>query len=122
MLSADELTDLQADAATLLDLDADIQRNMSSTVVIGQKTEDWQSILSPGPTVKCGMRPPSATEAAQFASAIASKKSTVISFPDGQDVQEGDRVIVASTTWTVQAPLTPQSNSVYTQVLATKIG
>src|SRR5579885_785919 len=118
MLSASELADLQADLEALLDLDADIQRNQSSAISIGQKTEDWQSILSPGPTVKCGMKEPTSGIATLYAqSLIGAQKVTMFSFPDGQDCQRGDRVIVSGDTYTVQAVLTPQSYSVLTQVL-----
>lgn len=119
MLSASELADLQADFAALLDLTADIQRNSSlGTPVKGTTPDNWQAIAS---GVSCGMRQPTAGEAAQFSSLIASKQSTVISFADGQDVKRYDHVIINGTTWTVAAPLTPQSYSALTQCLATRL-
>src|SRR5579885_2056890 len=120
MLSPEELSDLRADFEALFDKTADIQRNQNlGTPVKGTTPDNWQSILTE--PVACAMRQPSASEAAQFSALIASKQSTVISFPDGQDVQRYDHIIIDGTTWTVAASLTPQSYSVATQVLATRL-
>lgn len=113
-----ELEALQAAILDTLPLVAAIERNTSAIVTLGQKTETWTTIAS---SVKCGMRQPSQAIAAQYASLIGAQQATVFSFPEGQDVQRNDRIVVSGTTWTVQAPLTPQSYSVSTQVLATRI-
>ncbi len=118
MLSSEELADLRADMETLLDLTADLQRSTSSMMDLGQPTETWTTIAS---GVKCGMMQPSRALAQQYASLLGIQQAVVFSFPDGQDVKRGDRVIVSGTTWTVQAPLTPQSYSVASQALATRI-
>ncbi len=118
MLSANELADLQADMEALLDLTADIARNQSNSFSLGQPTETWTTLAS---GVKCGMTQPSQAIAQQYANLIGVQQATVFSFPDGQDVQRGDRIVVQGTTWTVQAVLTPQSYSVSTQVLATRV-
>ena len=119
MLSAEELADLQSDLLGLLDLTADIQRNANlGQPVKGTTPDNWQTIAS---GVTCGMRQPTTGEAAQYSALIASKQSTIFSFPDGQDVRRYDRILVNGTTWTAAAPMTPQSYSVLTQVLATRL-
>src|SRR5579885_919081 len=119
MLSAAQLAYFQSIVAGAFDLTADIKRNQSTTFSIGQPTEDEQTIAS---GVKCSMMQPSRAVATLYANLIGVQQATVFSFADGQDVQRGDRVVVSGSTWTVQATLTPQSYSVATQVLATKIG
>lgn len=118
-----ELEALQAAMLEIYDLTADIQHNTSSTVVIGQKTETWQSILPGGAPIACLMEEPSKAIAAQYASLIGTMQSTVISFDAvlTTDPQRGDRVVVQGQTWTVQALLHPESYTVSTDLLCTRI-
>ena len=118
-LPTGELEALQAAMLETLPLSADIQRNPNiGNPVKGTIPDDWPTLAS---AVKCGMRQPTASELAQYATLVASRQSTVFTFSDGQDVKKQDRVIVSGTTWTVATPLTPQSYSVSTQVLATRL-
>ncbi len=124
-LPAGELDALRAAAAEALQmtgLTADIQRNQSTTFVLGQPTEDYQSILPGGTPIPCGMRKPSAALASQYAALIGTQRASVMSFAYGQDVQQEDHVVVSDgTTWTVHAALGPNSLAGFTQVLAARI-
>ena len=105
----------------ILDLTADIQRNQSSTLDIGQTTETWASILTNGP-VPCGMMAPSSALAQQYAELIGVQQVSIFRFTLGQDVQPADRIVTQSTTWTVHAQLFPESFPITTDVFASKIG
>ncbi len=104
-----------------LDLTADIQRNQSVTISLGQLTEDWQTILDDGP-VPCAMTQPNNALRQEYASTIAAQQVAVFTFAEGQTVQPNDRVIAQNTTWTVHSLLAPQSYTYATQVLAARMG
>ncbi len=124
-LPAGEIEALRAAAAEALKLTgltADIQRNPNiGNPVKGSIPDDWSSILPGGIPVACGMRKPSQALLQQHAALIGTQQAAVISFAYGQDVVARDRLIISTQTWTVHAPLSPDSLSVLTQVLATRL-
>ena len=121
-IPASELTALQAAAAGLLDTTADIQRNGSSTIDIGQPTEAFASILPGGIPVAAGLTAPTQAMLLQYADAIANQQAWVVKFKYGQDVKPKDRIVINSLTLEVQAVLSTRSYPTLTRVLASKIG
>ncbi len=114
MLSDDELADLQADFAALLDLRADVVR-----------LADVAGVMTPttiATNVRMGVMPAHEVLWRQYGGDdLTGRQLALLSFPARQDVRRDDRIEQAGgPTWVVVAvvPPGPNSNSAYRQCLA----
>ncbi len=114
MLSADELADLQADFAALLDLTANIVR---LTDVAGVMTPSTVAT-----SVPMGLQSATDVHIHQYGSdALKGRQLALLSFPAAQDVRVDDRIEqTGGPVWVVVAviPPVPHSNAAYRQCLA----
>jgi head-tail adaptor len=113
-----EIVQIQIDANKLLDLPCTIQRRTSTKDLMGSATEVWNTIAS----VNVGMKQPSASLLQNYAARIGSLATFQVRLPSGTNVLEEDRLLIQGETLIVQAILTPQSYSIYVNLLAAKVG
>lgn len=118
-ISADELADIQTAANAVLPFPAVIQRKTMTPDTMGQETEVWATVSSPG--LMAGMRQPSMTLLQNYDFLISSQNTWVVHFPNGTDVRHQDRVIVAGITMVAQVILQPKSYSAYTDALCAAV-
>jgi hypothetical protein len=117
-ISLAELASIQADVATLLDLDCTIQRRPSATDAYGSPGSGTYATIS---TCKAGMRQPGATLLTNYAYLIGSLSTWHISLPEGTDVQRQDLLLIGTGKLEVQVVLQPRSYSATTSLLASEI-
>ncbi len=117
MIPASELTQLQSDAAALLDKVAVIERKTTALDGYGTETETYSQIN----VVAAGMAIPNAGELTNFDYAIGDKASWKVRLPYGTDVQVDDHLLIEGQTLEVHILLTPQSYAVFTNVIAIEI-
>lgn len=115
-ISPAEMLSIQASANALLSLPCVIQRKAAVSDNMGQDTETYATVSSPGLLV--GMRIPGAAELASFDYLIGAKNAWQIHFPIWQDVRLQDHLLISGLTLVVQVLLEPHSYAAFRDVLA----
>lgn len=118
LLTAAEIADLQSIASTSLDKSCDIYRKTAPTAdVYGSQVPNYTKIA----TTTCGMAQPSANHLTNYDFMIGSEASWLVRLPKGTDIHYQDHIVVESQTLEVHVLLTPQSYSIFTNVLCAEI-
>lgn len=118
-ISASEMSSIRASANSLLSLPAVIQRKTMTSDTMGQETEVWATVSSPGLLV--GMRQPGPAELSNYDFLVGSLSAWQVHFPNGTDVRHQDRLLISGLTMVVQVILQPRSYSAYADVLASEV-
>lgn len=116
-ITVSELTLIQSDANALLDKTCLIRRATLTADAYGTQSETWADVT----TVDAGMAQPSAGLLANYAFLIGSLATWKVRLPYGTDVREKDQLVIDGQTLIVQVILSPQSYSVFANVLASEV-
>jgi hypothetical protein len=117
LLSPSKLTQLRAYAATMLPDDCIIKRNTKTQDNMGTWSDTWGNIA----TVKCAAIGPQAGQEVTIDSRVGVVAIWTVLLPWGQDVKEGDQLVISSHTLTCQADLTPQSYAVVAAIRCSEV-
>ncbi len=119
-ISLAELTSIRSEAtAAVCDQTCQIFRStVPVTDAYSSPTNKNYGLLS---TTVAGMRQPSANQLQNYGFKIGSLAAWHVSLPNNTDVQELDHLVIAGETLEVQVLLTPQSYSIFANVLASEV-
>src|SRR5260221_11400943 len=119
-ISLAEITAIQKEAvAAVCDQPCQIFRStVPVTDAYSSPTNKNYGLLS---TTVAGMRQPTAGQLQNYNAKIGSLAAWHVSLPNNTDVEEQDRLVISGETLEVQVLLTPQSYSIFAQVLASEI-
>jgi hypothetical protein len=116
-VSAQELAQIQADAASILDKNCTIKRKTKTPDGSGSNSESWSTIA----TVNAGMSQPTAGQLSNYDFLIGSLSAWQVKFPVGTDIRVQDHLIINGQTLVVQVILDPKSYQALRTVLASEI-
>lgn len=117
MLSAAQLTAMQAAVSATFDQSCQVQRNTTSTSAWGTQSDSWATHA----TVNVSLAKPTAAIASEYAALIGSLAAWVVSLPYGTSVLVNDQLVIAAKTLKVQVLLSPRSYPVKLMVLASEV-
>ena len=117
MISASELTALQAASQAAGDLTITVQRLTITQDAEGNTLRSYATAA----TVSGNLAQPTAGQLANYGYAIADVAAWMVRVPVGTDVRIGDRLVVGSQTLEVQIQLQPQSYQTSERVLCAEV-
>lgn len=117
MLSADELTAIQAAASASFDQPCVVKRATDTQDTTGYTTHPWTTVT----TTTARMAVPTGSYMQMIADKLSDLKTWLVSLPVGTSVQQNDLLIVGGQTLTVQTVFAPQSYQASVRLLASEV-
>jgi hypothetical protein len=118
MITASELTQLQATVSGSMDVSYTLKRAVYSADTYGQQSVSSYTTVSTG---NCTMAQPTAGQMQNYAFVIGSLDAWQIRLPYGVTAQRGDHLIIGGKTLVVQALMDLRSRQLAVHLLATVV-